>query len=117
MEKKVSIIIPVYNVEKFVEKCLESTIKQTYTNLEILVVIGKSTDSSTMICEKIASKDNRIHLIPEKESGLSGARNTALDIMTGDFVTFLDGDDWLEPDAVENMINPILELEKGNCAL
>lgn len=98
---KISIIIPVYNVEDYVQKCLESVISQNYNNLEIIIVNDGSTDNSGNICEKISKLDNRIILIHQKNQGLSMARNKGIDIATGTYLGFVDGDDWIE----WNMIN------------
>ena len=93
---KISIIVPVYNVENYVSKCIESIINQTYKNLEIIIVNDGSTDRSGDICEYYAKQDDRIILIHQDNQGLSMARNNALDIISGDYVGFVDSDDWIE---------------------
>ena len=98
MLPKISVIIPVYNVENYVSKCLDSIINQTYENLEIVIVDDGSTDKSGDICEYYAKQDNRIILIHQENQGLSMARNNALDIISGDYVGFVDSDDWISPD-------------------
>lgn len=98
--KKVSIIIPIYNVEKFLPKCLESVIGQTYADLEIICVDDGTPDKSAAVILSYAEKDGRIKLISQKNQGLSGARNTGIAAATGDYVIFLDGDDWLDCEAV-----------------
>ena len=90
---KVSVIIPVYNVEPYIVEALESVIHQTYENLEILVIDDGSTDGSGVICDNYAGKDARICVIHQENKGLSSARNAGLDRMTGDAVAFLDSDD------------------------
>ena len=95
---KISIIVPVYNVESYASKCIESIIKQTYENLEILIVNDGSTDTSGDICEYYAQKDNRIIIIHQKNQGLSMARNNALEIAGGDYIGFVDSDDWIATD-------------------
>ncbi|NTP99154.1 glycosyltransferase [Enterococcus faecium] len=100
----VSIIIPVYNIEKFIAKCLESLVSQTYKNIEIIIVNDGSTDKSPSICRSYAAKDNRIKLINQKNQGLSGARNTGIQHITGDLVLFVDGDDWLDDNCCEVLV-------------
>lgn len=102
--EKVSIIVPVYNVEPYLREALDSVIKQTYENLEILVVDDGSTDGSGAICDEYAAIDERIRVIHQENRGLSGARNTALDIMTGDLVMFLDPDDAYHPEMVKKLV-------------
>lgn len=103
----ISVIIPVYNIEPYIEECLVSVLDQTYRNIEIIVVNDGSTDNSEKIIRKWSEKDSRIRLINQKNSGVSVARNTALDIMKGDYVTFVDGDDWLTKDSIEKMYEQI----------
>lgn len=102
--KKISIIVPVYKVEKYLPKCLDSIINQTYTNLEIILVDDGSPDNCGKICDEYAQKDNRIKVIHKENGGLSAARNTALDIITGDYVGFVDSDDWLDIDMYETLV-------------
>lgn len=101
---KVTIIVPFYNVEKYLRKCLDSLINQTYKNLEIIVVDDGSTDNSVKICDEFANRDNRITVIRQKNGGISIARNAGLDKMTGSYVTFVDSDDYLEINAVEKFL-------------
>ncbi len=91
----ISVIVPVYNVEKYLSKCLDSIINQTYQNLEIICVDDGSTDSSPMILEEYAKKDSRIKIITRQNGGLSAARNTGVKNATGEFVSFVDSDDWI----------------------
>ena len=95
----ISIIIPVYNVEPYLRKCLDSIVNQTYKNLEIILVDDGSTDNSGAICDEYALKDDRIIVIHQANAGMSAARNAALDTMRGEFVMFVDSDDWMEIDA------------------
>lgn len=104
MTDKVSIIIPIYNVEAFVGKCIESVILQTYENIEIILVIDGSVDNSLYICEEYAKKDMRIKIIQKENGGLSSARNLGIDIATGTYIFFLDGDDWIEKNCIEYCI-------------
>lgn len=98
MEALISIIIPVYNVEKYVKRCLDSIIYQTYKNLEIIVVDDGSTDTSYEICCEFKKKDSRIKLLHQNNAGVAAARNLGLKEVTGDWVSFVDSDDWIEPD-------------------
>lgn len=109
--KKISVIIPVYNVEKFLCECIDSILNQTYTNLEIILVDDGSTDKSGIICDEYAKKDNRIKVIHRINGGLSAARNTGLDNATGDYIMFCDSDDLFVSDSCEIMIK---EIEKTN---
>ncbi len=99
MDKKISIIIPVYNVEKYIEKCLNTVINQTYKNIEIIIIIDGSKDNSIKIVKKIMEKDNRIVLVERENKGVMQTRIEGIQIAKGDFVMFLDSDDWLDYDA------------------
>lgn len=103
--KKISIIIPVYNVEKYLDRCIKSVINQTYKNLEIILIDDGSSDKSGDICDKYSKIDSRIISIHQENMGLSGARNTGLDVATGAFVGFVDSDDWIAPNMYELLIN------------
>ena len=92
----ISIIIPVYNVAPFLSQCIQSVLDQTYTHLEVIIVDDGSTDESPAICDKFAKLDTRIKVIHKKNGGLSDARNAGLDIASGDFIGFVDSDDWIE---------------------
>ena len=111
MTKKITVIVPVYNVENYLNKCLDSIIKQTYKNLEIIVVNDGSTDNSGTICQEYAQKDNRIIYVEKENGGQSEARNMGLDRMTGSYVTFVDSDDWVEADYVETLYQKITEYQ------
>ncbi len=104
MEKLVSIIIPVYNAEHYLTKCLDSVIHQTYTNLEIILINDGATDSSPKIIDEYALKDTRIVAIHKENGGIGSAYKAAFEMMTGDFVLFADSDDWLELDAAEHLV-------------
>ena len=111
MTEKITVIVPVYNVENYLNKCLDSIIKQTYKNLEIIVVNDGSTDNSGTICREYAQKDDRIVYIEKENGGISDARNAGLDRMTGTYVTFIDSDDWVELDYVETLYKKIIEYQ------
>lgn len=100
----VTIIIPIYNVERYLTKCIDSVISQTYTNLEILLVDDGSTDNCPIICDEYEKLDSRIKVFHKKNGGLSDARNYGLDNMSGDFVYFLDSDDYISADAIECLV-------------
>ena len=104
MNELISVIIPVYNVEQYVERCLNSVINQSYTNLEIILVDDGSTDRSGEICDQYALKDSRIKVIHEENAGLGEARNRGLRIVSGDYICFVDSDDWIEEDYCKELI-------------
>ena len=111
MDDKITVIVPVYNVENYLRKCLDSIIAQTYKNIEIIVVNDGSTDASGQICQEYTQIDNRIVYIEKENGGLSEARNVGLDKMTGSYVTFIDSDDWVELDYVEILYKKIIEYQ------
>lgn len=110
MEKLVSIIIPAYNTEKYIGNCIESVIKQTYHNLEVIIVNDGSEDNTLGIITKARLRDNRVVVINQENNGPSAARNAGLKICRGDYVFFLDSDDWLIPNCIEKLIS--IEEEK-----
>ncbi len=103
MSDLISIIIPVYNVENYFSRCIESVLAQTYRNIEIILVDDGSTDSSGMLCDKYSEKDDRIKVIHKENGGLSDARNTGLEYMTGNYVIFIDSDDVVSHDIVYHL--------------
>lgn len=104
-EKKISVVIPVYNVEKYLRKCLDSVCGQTFHNLEIIVVDDGSTDESGTICDQYASFDNRIKVIHKENGGLSDARNAGMDVATGDYIGFVDSDDYIDIEMYGRLIS------------
>lgn len=106
---KVSIIIPVYNVEKYLEKCLDSVINQTYKQIEIIIINDGSNDATLDIIKKYSKENKKIKYISQKNSGQSIARNKGLSIATGDYIMFVDGDDYIDESMVEELIKPCLE--------
>ena len=96
MSEKISIIIPVYNVEKYLRRCLNSIINQTYKDIEIILVDDGSTDNSGKICDEYKEKDNRIVVIHKENGGLSDARNAGIDIAKGKYIGFIDSDDFAD---------------------
>jgi len=107
MEKKFSIIIPMYNSEKYIKRCIESVINQTYKNIEIILVNDGSTDNTFNLCEDIRRKDSRVILINKENAGVSAARNEGLNIAKGEYIFFLDSDDWIELNSIE-LLNKIV---------
>ena len=105
---KISIIIPVYNVEKYIKKCLNSIKHQTYKDIEVILVDDGSTDNSGKICDEYSKKDSRFKTYHIKNGGPSRARNYGLDRITGDYITFVDSDDWLDIDVFEKIYNVIM---------
>lgn len=103
--KKISVIVPVYNVEKYLSQCLDSIIHQTYKNLEIILVDDGSTDSSGLICDNYSQKDKRIKIIHKCQGGLSDARNAGLKIATGEYISFIDSDDFIDKNMYSILIN------------
>ena len=104
IQLKISVIVAAYKVEEYLGKCIESIINQTYDNLEIILVDDGSPDSCGLICDHYASKDNRIKVIHKGNGGQATARNMGLDIATGDYIGFVDGDDWIEPNMYEELV-------------
>ena len=105
MDEKISVIVPVYNVEQYLERCVDSIINQTYKNLEIILVNDGSTDNSGQLCDKLAKKDNRIRVIHKENGGLSDARNVGIDEAKSDLIGFIDSDDYIDEDMYELLIN------------
>ncbi len=110
----VSIIVPVYNVQLYVERCLDSLIGQTYSNIEIIVVNDGSTDLSGEICANYSKKDTRIQLIKQANQGLSAARNKGLDYCSGTYIMFVDSDDWISTNTVAILL---ADIEQQNVQL
>lgn len=104
MEQKVSIIVPVYNVEKYLKRCVDSIIEQSYKNLEIILVDDGSKDNSFSICKEYESKDSRVRIFHKENEGLGLTRNYGIEKSTGEYITFVDSDDYLTLDAVETMV-------------
>jgi glycosyltransferase involved in cell wall biosynthesis len=105
LDNKISIVIPVYNVEDYIERCLDSVINQTYRNVEIILIDDGSTDNSGKICDEYAELDNRITVIHKENGGLSDARNVGIRASTGDYIGFVDSDDYIKTDMYEVLYN------------
>jgi glycosyltransferase involved in cell wall biosynthesis len=104
---KVSVVIPVYNVEKYLKQCLESVLNQTYKNLQVVLINDGSRDESGKICENYAQKDERVKCIHKENGGISAARNDGLKEIDGDYVLFVDSDDYIDQDLVETLLKEI----------
>ena len=108
MNSLVSIIAPVYNVEKYIDRCVSSIVGQTYGNWELILVDDGSPDNSGLLCDKLAQSDQRIRVIHKKNGGVSSARNEGLNQAHGEWVMFVDSDDWMTPDCVEKSLQYIV---------
>lgn len=105
MSPKISIIVPVYNVEKYIHRCIHSLINQTLRDIEIILVDDESPDSCPQICDEYASKDTRIKVIHKKNEGLGLTRNAGLEAATGEYIAFIDSDDWVDLVMYETLYN------------
>ncbi len=115
MNDLISVIIPIYNVEKYLTKCVESIIMQSYKNIEIILVDDGSPDKSGALCDEFAEKDKRITVIHQKNKGLSGARNSGLEIAKGEYILFIDSDDWIDKTFIETLYKNALEYSAEIC--
>lgn len=111
MEKLISIIVPVYNVADYLPKCLDSILSQTYKNIEVLLVDDGSTDESGAICESCASRDTRVTVVHQANQGQSGARNFGLERIKGDYVSFIDSDDYISPEMMSVLVSNLERYE------
>lgn len=112
----ISIIVPVYNTERYLDRCIQSILAQTYTDFELLLINDGSTDSSGVICDKYAEQDSRVRVFHKENGGVSRARNLGIDKSKGDYVLFLDSDDWLARDTFE-ILHRTLVREDANCVI
>lgn len=108
----ISVVIPIYNMEKYLNKCIESVINQTYRNLEILLIDDGSTDNSPGMCDEWAKKDNRIKVFHKTNGGLSDAKNYGIEHASGKFIGFVDSDDWIDKNMYYNLINGCIKYKK-----
>ena len=107
MSELISVIVPVYKVEQYLQKCVDSLINQTYKNLEIILVDDGSPDTCPQICDDYAKKDNRIKVVHKENGGLSDARNAGMEVATGEYVSFIDSDDYVALDFFETLLSVI----------
>lgn len=113
----VSVIVAIYNIEKYLPRALDSLVNQTLRDIEIIAVDDGSTDSCPQIADRYAEKDPRIHVIHRKNGGLSAARNTGLSAASGDYIGYLDGDDFAEPSMYEKMFRACKDFGAGMCCV
>lgn len=130
MEELISVVVPIYNVEKYLQKCIDSILAQTYRHLEIILVDDGSPDNCGAICDNYAQEDGRVLVIHKKNGGLSSARNAGLEIAKGELIVFIDSDDWIDANYIEKLYDDISEsgadvavpafcisFENGDCAV
>ena len=108
---KISVVIPIYNAEEYLEECLESVVGQTLRDIEIICINDGSTDNSAKICEKYAKKDKRIIFVSTENKGPGAARNTGLGFAKGEFIGFVDSDDWIDLDFYEKLYTAAVETD------
>lgn len=108
---QISVIVPVYKAEKFIEHCVDSILNQTYRNIEVILIDDGSPDLCPEICDQYAVKDSRVRVLHKENGGVSSARNAGLDIARGEYITFVDSDDYLEPCMYEMMLNKAISYE------
>ena len=105
MQNKVSIIVPVYKVEKYLNNCIRSIVEQTYSNLEVILIDDGSPDGCPQICNEWRQKDTRIKVIHQENVGVSAARNRAIECISGEYILFVDSDDWIANNMVEVLVH------------
>ena len=107
MSELISVIVPIYNVEKYLKKAVDCIVRQTYDNIEIILVDDGSTDNCGLICDEYYKKDNRIKVIHKENGGISDARNAGIETAKGEYFSFVDPDDWFEDNMIEVLYNKI----------
>ena len=113
MEPKVSIIVPVYNAQEYLKRCVDSILSQDYRDFELLLMDDGSKDASGEICDAYAQQDGRVRVIHKENSGVSDTRNQALELARGTFLQFLDSDDWIVPEAPQGRLHPGLRADRS----
>ena len=108
---QISVVVPVYKVEPYLRKCLDSIVNQTYRDLEIILIDDGSPDNCGRICDEYAERDARIRVVHQENSGLSAARNAGLKLVSGSYIGFVDSDDWIEPDMYSYLLGNALEYQ------
>ena len=116
IKNKISVIVPVYGVEQYLDKCIESIVGQTYENLEIILVDDGSPDNCPAMCDKWARKDSRIKVIHKENGGLSDARNVGIEAATGEYLAFVDSDDWLNTEMYQKLYDAMIKEDADYCA-
>lgn len=114
--EKVSVIIPVYNDEKYLEQCVKSALDQTYQNLEVILVDDGSTDTTPTLCEKLHDQDQRVRVLHKENGGVGSSRNAGLAMATGDYVLFIDNDDLIDKDQIE-ILHDLLKKTDADIAI
>ncbi len=109
--EKISVVVPVYNIEVYLPRAIESILNQTYQNLEVILVDDGSTDGSSEICEQYAKQDSRIKVLHKKNGGAGSARNRGMELASGEYLTFVDGDDWIEKEMYEVLVSAMRETQ------
>ena len=115
MEELISVIVPIYKVEDYLDRCIQSLVNQTYKNLEIILVDDGSPDDCPRICDEWEKRDQRIKVIHKENGGLSDARNAGMKVMVGAYVSYIDSDDWIAQDMYQKMINAIKKNNADIC--
>ena len=113
--EKISVIVPVYNVKLYLHKCVDSILNQTYQNIEVLLIDDGSTDGSSDICDSYTEKDSRIKVVHKKNGGLSSARNTGLDMATGEYILFVDSDDYIDIEMIRRLYDALVKTGGYEC--
>ena len=111
MDNKISVIVPVFNIESYIKRCVDSILSQTYPNIEIIIVDDGSTDNSGRIIDDIASTNSSIRVLHKKNGGVTSARLEGVKIASGDWITFVDGDDYIEPDMYEVLMKKAIDYQ------
>ena len=106
----ISVIVPIYKVEQYLRQCVDSILNQTHSALEVILVDDGSPDGSGKICDEYAARDSRVRVIHKKNGGLSDARNAGIEIARGDYIAFVDSDDWLDIDALKKVLAKLTTL-------
>lgn len=114
---KVSIVVPVYNVEKYLNQCVDSVLAQTYKNIEVILVDDGATDSSPALCDEYAEKDSRVKVVHKKNGGLSSAREAGINNVCGSYVLIVDGDDWIDVDTIRSCVEVVNENNDIGCVM
>jgi len=109
--EKISVIVPIYNVEKYLRRCIDSIINQSYENLEIILVNDGSLDNSSAVCEEYKKNDNRIIVIHQENKGVSAARNAGIDLHSGKYISFVDSDDWIDRDMIYSLYHNLIKYD------
>lgn len=117
MDEKISVIVPVYRVEQYLEECIKSIIEQTYSNIEIIIVDDGSPDCCPQMCDEFAKQDSRIRVIHKENGGVSSARNVGIEVATGKYITFIDSDDYVDKDYLLKLYNNLNGCSISECGI